>query len=227
MKFIVIEGIDACGKSTQINLLQQYLKKNKIKYKYLHFPRTDSPIYGELIAMFLRGDLGDINNVNPYLVALLYAGDRNNAKKIISGWLKNNYLVIADRYVYSNIAFQCAKFDNQDKKNKLKQWIKYLEFEYNKIPVPDFSLFLDVPFEFTIKKLTKERSGEDRDYLKGQKDIHEQSMEFQTKVRSEYLTLINEDAHFHLINCRLNNKSILPAEKISEKIISICFQKKI
>ena len=221
MKFIVIEGIDACGKSTQISLLQQYLKKRKIKYKYLHFPRTDSPIYGELIAMFLRGDLGDINNVNPYLVALLYAGDRDNAKQIISGWLNNNYLVIVDRYVYSNIAFQCAKFDNQDKKNKLKQWIKYLEFENNKIPLPDFSLFLDVPFEFTIKKLTEERSGEDRDYLKGLKDIHEQSMEFQTKVRSEYLTLINEEDNFHLINCRLNNKSILPAEKIFEKIISI------
>ena len=221
MKFIVIEGIDACGKSTQINLVQQYLKKNKIKYKYLHFPRTDSKIYGELIAMFLRGDLGDINNVNPYLVALLYAGDRNNAKKIISGWLNNNYLIIADRYVYSNIAFQCAKFDDAEKKDKLKQWIKYLEFEYNKIPLPDLSLFLDVPFEFTIKKLTKERSGEDRDYLKGHKDIHEQSMEFQTKVRSEYLTLINEEDNFHLINCSLNNKSILPAEKIFEKIISI------
>jgi len=219
MKFIVIEGLDASGKSTQINLLRNYLEHKNIKFKYLHFPRPDSPIYGELVNMFLRGELGSIKSANPYLVSLIYAGDRNDAKPLINKWLKNNYIVIADRYVYSNIAFQCAKIEDKRKKNKLKDWIKYLEFNYNKIPIPDFSLFLDVPFDFTSRKLTKKRSGEDRGYLKGKQDIHEENLYFQNKVRNEYLSLVNEDEKIHLINCSLNKESILPPEKIFEKIL--------
>ena len=119
-KFVAIEGLDGCGKSTQTNLLTQYFDSRGIKCKYLHFPRIDSPIYGELIARFLRGEFGDVRSVNPYLVALLYAGDRENAKPLIQDWLSRGYLVLVDRYVYSNVAFQCAKIDKLKEKEELR-----------------------------------------------------------------------------------------------------------
>lgn len=220
-KFIVIEGLDGSGKSTQINLLKKHLEKQNIKYKYLHFPRTDSEIYGDLIAKFLRGELGDINAVSPYLVALLYAGDRDNAKTLINNWLKDDYLVIVDRYVNSNIAFQCAKLTDDEEKNKLRKWINHLEYEHFKIPKPDLSIFVDVPFAFTSQKLTEQRTGDDRDYLKGKKDIHEENIDFQYNVKKEYLKIVNSEAKFELIDCSKDENTILSPDEIFEKIISV------
>ena len=136
MKFVVIEGLDGSGKSTQVKNMLNYLEVNNIKYKYLHFPRTESPVYGELVSMFLRGDLGELNSVNPYLVALIYAGDRDNAKNEILEWLKNDYLVLVDRYVYSNIAFQCAKVQQETKQHELASWILKTEYDFYKIISP-------------------------------------------------------------------------------------------
>lgn len=218
MKLLVLEGLDGAGKSTQINLIKDILVKKNIKYKFIHFPRTDSPVWGELISMFLRGDLGNIDNVNPYLVALIYAGDRNDAKKLLSEWIKEGYTIILDRYVYSNIAFQCAKIADLEKKQQLKEWIKKVEFEYNSLIVPDISLFLDVPFEFTKKKLTEARTGSEREYLKGKEDIHEQNLSFQNLVRDEYLSLVKEDEKFVLINCSDDGVNMLSQEEIFNRI---------
>ena len=73
MRFVVIEGLDVSGKSTQLKLLREYLEKESVPFKYLHFPRLETGIYGELIARFLRGEMGSNDQVNPYLVALIYA----------------------------------------------------------------------------------------------------------------------------------------------------------
>ncbi len=219
MRFVNIEGLDGSGKSTQIKLISEYLENNNIKYKYLHFPRTNSPIYGELVAKFLRGELGDINTVNPYLIALIYAGDRNDAKELINEWISENYLVVIDRYVYSNIAFQCAKLRKEEEIEKLSDWIKYLEFEYHKIPKPDISLYLDVPFEFTKQKLNKSREGDDRNYLQGKEDIHEKDLSFQEKVRAIYLREIEKEPNFERINCTDEEGKILSPEKIRDQII--------
>src|SRR6056297_2696243 len=100
MNLINIEGLDGSGKSTQIRQLTSYFEDHQIPCQYIHFPRTDAPIYGDLIARFLRGELGDIESVNPYLVALIYAGDRNDAKNMLKQWIEQGYRVIVDRYVY-------------------------------------------------------------------------------------------------------------------------------
>jgi dTMP kinase len=223
MKFVVIEGLDGSGKSTQINLLKNYFQENNIKYKYLHFPRTDSPVYGELIARFLRGELGANDKVNPYLIALIYAGDRNDAKDMINEWKQEGYFILTDRYVISNIAFQGAKLYDQNERNALREWILNLEYAYNKLPVPDLNIFLDVPFEFTVSKLTAQREGDDRNYLKGNHDIHEKDLDFQKRVRDVYLSVQNTDTSFRIINCASPEGGILDPDKIFNKIINIIF----
>jgi len=218
MKFIVIEGLDGSGKSTQLKKIKRFFDQKQIPFEYVHFPRTETPVYGDLIARFLRGELGDINQVNPYLIALIYAGDRNEAAKTVRSWINEGRYVIVDRYVYSNIAFQCAKIKKSDEKKALRDWIKNLEYEHNNIPKPDLNLFLDVPFSFTKRNLTQDRQGEDRDYLQGKKDIHEDSLSFQENVRNEYLALLEEDPSFLSIKCSNSNDEILSPDEIFSKI---------
>lgn len=229
-KFIVMEGLDGAGKSTQIELLKDYLSRDNIKYKYLHFPQTDSPtprLYGEMVANFLKGDYGDIDGVNPYLVALLYAGDRNDAKEMLNNWLDDDAFLVVDRYVYSNMAFQGAKFKDPEEKQKLKQWIEKLEYEYNNIPRPTLSIFLHMNFEFVSRKLKDARKGEDRKYLGGKKDIHESSLEFQKKVEAEYMRLVAEERDFYSVNCFDETGQTLSPGAIHGKVISLLSEKKI
>jgi dTMP kinase len=220
MKLIVIEGLDGAGKSTQIKLLKEFFINQGHKCEYLHFPRTDAPYFGELIARFLRGEFGSIGEVDPYLVAMLYAGDRKDASEMIAGWLRKGY-VILDRYTYSNIAYQCAKIHNKQKQTALMNWILALEFEHFAIPKPDLNIFLDVPFSFTENKLTTARSGDDRSYLNGVHDIHESSLTFQKNVREMYLTIASNDKHLAVVDCGNNKGGMLFPEEIFEKIIKL------
>jgi dTMP kinase len=221
MKLLVIEGLDGAGKSTQIKLLKDFFLNQGFTCEYLHFPRTDTPYFGELIARFLRGEFGSINDVDPYLVAMLYAGDRKDASEMITSWLKKGNIVILDRYTYSNIAYQCAKIPDASGQTSLMKWILKLEFEHFGIPKPDLNIFLDVPFAFTETKLTSGRSGADRDYLNGRHDIHESSLDFQKRVRDMYLSVAEKDNRLAVVNCIDNRGNILPPEMIFQKIIAI------
>lgn len=216
--FLVLEGLDGAGKSTQVKQLQQMLDQQAVKYKYLHFPRFDAPVYGELIARFLRGELGALEQVDPSLVALIYAGDRKDAAKMIRNWLKSDYVVIVDRYVYSNIAYQCAKVADVEKRDELALWIKELEYVFNDIPKPDLTLFLDVPFKFTKRKLTETREGDDRGYLKGAEDIHEASLDLQESVRRVYLDQAVRFGEIKVVDCADAEGEMLPPQVIFEKI---------
>lgn len=221
MSFIVIEGLDGAGKSTQINNLARFFDAKGIPHKSMHFPRTDSPFFGELIARFLRGEFGNLNEVNPYIVALLYAGDRKDASDLLNTWIDGGCTVILDRYVYSNIAFQCAKLSGDDEKLKLRDWIFNLEYNYFKIPKPDISIFLDVPFHFTVDRLTRRRKGTDRNYLRGSSDIHEEDLDFQEKVRRVYLAQEALDSNFVVVPCTNSAGGMDNPDGISERIMSI------
>lgn len=221
MKLLVIEGVDGAGKSTQIALLKEYLSKKGYITEFMHFPRTESPYFGELIARFLRGEFGSLKEVDPYLVAMLYAGDRKDAAEEISNWLKKGRIVLLDRYTYSNIAYQCAKVHEEKAQDTLMKWIINLEFSHFAIPRPDLNIFLDVPFAFTEKKLTDARTGDDRSYLNGRKDIHEESMDFQKNVRNIYIKVAGNDNLLEVVDCSNGAGSILFPEAIFSRIIKL------
>jgi dTMP kinase len=227
MKLFVIEGVDGAGKSTQIKLLKDFFSEKGYNCEYLHFPRTETPFFGELIARFLRGEFGSLNNVDPYLVAMLYAGDRKDASKMISNWLSEGNIVLLDRYTYSNIAYQCAKLQDVSHQDKLMDWILTLEFNHFAIPKPDINIFLDVPFAFTEKNLTKTRTGIDRSYLNGTRDIHEESMIFQKKVRNIYLRVSGSDDHLAVIDCSNSNGAMLTPSEIFDLIINVFNKRKL
>ena len=216
--FIVLEGLDGAGKSTQITKLKEMFNQRGVATEYLHFPRFDAPVYGDLIARFLRGDLGTVEGVNPYLVALLYAGDRANAAKTINGWLAEGKVVIVDRYVYSNIGYQCAKIADKEARLRLNDWILNLEYEVNKIPRPDVSLFLDVPFSFTKSRLTEQREGDDRSYLNGATDIHEQSLSLQERVREVYIESSERDSELLVVDCSNEVGAMASPDEIFSRI---------
>jgi dTMP kinase len=221
MRFVVIEGLDGSGKSTQLELLKDQLRRDGVRFKYLHFPRLEKGYYGNLIARFLRGEMGSNDQVDPYLVALIFAGDRADAASTIESWMEEGYMVVVDRYVYSNIAFQCAKIKDPGERERLLRWIFGFEFGYNRLPRPDLNLFLNVPFAFTRNQLKGSRGGEDRAYLKGEKDIHEDSLEFQERVRQMYLELQQKVDDLVLVECMDGKGDMLPPQTISEKIISL------
>lgn len=221
MSFIVIEGLDGSGKSTQLQLLKEYLSQHNIDFEYLHFPRLETPIFGELISKFLRGELGELESVNPYLIALMYACDRENAAATLKQWSQEGRTIIADRYVYSNIGYQCAKLDDKREQEKLANWIIELEYNHYQIPKPDINIFIDVPFSFTEKSLRNSRTGSDREYLQGHMDIHEADLEFQRKVRDIYLW--QESLHNELVtvNAGDEDENILKPEQIFNKIVAL------
>lgn len=213
--FIVIEGLDGAGKSTQVAKIQKYLVDKGLEWEYLHFPRFSAPYYGPMIARFLRGELGAMEQVDPYVVAMLYAGDRAEAAEQIRSWIDRGKVVIVDRYVLSNIAYQCAKLTTE--KDELKEWIMSFEYDHNKIPRPDLTLFLDVPFKFTTRSLTTERQGDDRSYLNGKVDIHEASLELQRSVRQMYIT--HSDPTYRVVNCATSDGEMASPDQIFEQII--------
>jgi len=219
-KIIVIEGLDGAGKSTQIELLKTKWDTLGIDYRYIHFPMLNQGKYGELIAEFLRGEYGSVKDVHPKLVAVLFANDRKEHLEKINQWLHQGYFVLMDRYVNSNIAFQCAKIENQSEKEKLKDWILDFEFNYNQLPLPFLSFFLNVSLESISKSLSNVRNGNEREYLNGKQDIHEKSLTLQRKVHEEYLKMLREQDNFICIDCCDANNQLLNPEYINSVILN-------
>jgi len=107
------------------------------------------------------------------------------------------------------------------------RWILDLEFKHFSIPQPDLNIFLDVPFEFTEKKLLNIRTGSDRTYLNGTRDIHEESLVFQKKVRDIYMKVASSDNRLALVDCSKGSDEMLPPEKIFEIILKIFTDRKL
>lgn len=193
-KFIVFEGADGSGKSTQARFFFNSLQKKKIQVVLTSFPRYESE-WGKMIRRYLDGEFGGTGDVNPYLASVLYAGDRLLAAAEIKKWLSEGKIVICDRYVASNIAHQAAKIKSQSEKLKFIKWCEGLEFGENKVPKPNFVFLLTIPTELAQKFMAKRV-----------KDIHEKDMVYQRAVAKEYENYAKEKKGWVIVSNMKDNK---------------------
>ncbi|MFH1187962.1 MAG: dTMP kinase [bacterium] len=217
-KLIIIDGSDGAGKKTQSDLLIKKLKENGKDVVFFDFPQYDK-FYGKIVARYLNGELGKLDDVNPYLISLPYALDRASAREEICDALNKGKIVICNRYTCSNMAYQSAKFENKKEQDEYVSWDEELEYIQNKMPIPDLVIYLYVPYEISQTLLDKKESGQ-REYVNGKKrDLHEESKNFLQKVEERYLNLTKEK-NWNKIDC-CSKKELLSIEIIGEKVWEI------
>ncbi len=143
-KFIALEGIDGSGKRTQLDLLASELEARGLAIFRISFPRYES-FYGKLVARYLNGEFGPMSAVDPHLSALLYAGDRFEAKPELEAALAAGKIVLADRYIGSNMAHQSERVPSE-LREEFFAWLKRLEYGLYGLPVEDLVIYLRLPF---------------------------------------------------------------------------------
>src|SRR3989338_1857508 len=171
--FIAIEGTDGSGKSIQTELLVKHLKKAGKKVGRIDFPQ-----YGQksaaLIEDYLNGKFGSAKEVGPSRASIFYALDRYAASFKIKNWLSQGRIVVANRYLASNMGHQGGKIKNAKERKKFFDWIYDLEYNIFKIPKPNINFILRVPPKISQQLVDKKSA---REYLQGKKrDIHEDDL---------------------------------------------------
>ena len=172
-RLIAIEGIDGSGKRTQMDLLQDVIAAGEGGHSVYStaFPQYDS-WFGKMVGRFLNGELGVLKAVDPHFTALLYAGDRFEAKRKIEAALDAGKIVLIDRYIGSNLAHQTARVA-PEKRAEFQQWIKHLEYNIYDLPREDLILYLRVP-PAEAQKLVAQKS--QRSYTSAKQDLQEASL---------------------------------------------------
>ena len=206
-KLIVIEGTDCSGKQTQTDILVKNLRELGYKAISFGFPNYASPtgkIIGEAYlgknspSYFLEG----IENVDPKISSLYYAADRAYNIDIIKKYLEHDYIVVLNRYVESNMAFQGGKIKDIKKRNMMYEWLDNLEFVLLDLPRPDYVIFLYLPYEY-VCELKKKRGQESNVNILHMAEI-------------AYLEL-STIYDYEKINC-LKNNQLRTIEDIAEEI---------
>ena len=107
-RFFVLEGMDGSGKATQTKLLAEVLKNKGYQVEKIDFPQYSKASAG-LIENYLKGMYGSAKDVGPYRASIFYACDRYDMSFQIKKWLQEGKIIIADRYIASNIGHQGGK----------------------------------------------------------------------------------------------------------------------
>jgi dTMP kinase len=180
-KFIVFEGIDGSGKRTQLELLTAALAELHLAHEQISFPRYDG-FFGDLVARFLNGEFGNIDAVDAHLSSLLYACDRFEAKPRMEEILASGKVLVADRYVASNLAHQGARVED-DARDTFLGWLSKLEYEIYALPKEDAVIYLRVPASEAYKRIGSKGA---RDYTNLKRDILEADVAHLTTTAMVY-----------------------------------------
>lgn len=213
---IAIEGTDASGKQTQSEILYERLRERGVKTRLVSFPAYESDS-SALVRMYLAGDFGkEPKDVNAYAASVLYAADRFATFR--TDWGKDyddGAVIIADRYVPSNIIHQASKLQD-DEKSDFIAWLSELEYTHFGLPQPDAVVFLNMPTETAAELMAKRANKIDNSE---KKDIHERNKDY-LKASYDNAVGIAKNLGWMNVSC-VNSDGIRTIEDISNRIVSI------
>ncbi|HAZ16553.1 MAG: hypothetical protein A3H59_01555 [Candidatus Jacksonbacteria bacterium RIFCSPLOWO2_02_FULL_43_9] len=195
---IVLDGTDGSGKGTQHMLLAKRLQTEGYAVETIDFPQYGSKSAGP-IEEYLNGRYGEFEDISPYVASLFYTIDRFAAKKKLLVWLNEGKVVLANRYVSSNMGHQGAHFATLEERKKFWEWLSAMEYDVFGIPRPDWTFILSMPVEIS-QALILEKS--QREYLGDKKqDIHEKNTAHLSAARSAYCDLTTVYDAIELVEC--------------------------
>ncbi|MBD5129491.1 MAG: thymidylate kinase, partial [Ruminococcaceae bacterium] len=174
-KVIVLEGLDGCGKTTQLELAERYLKDLGVKCRAVSFPNYSSTS-GRLISEYLDGKIPCADDKGAYAASAMYALDRYIS--YVTDWreaYERGEVILSGRYTTSNAIYQLTKVEDRE---HFLNWLMDLEYVKLGLPEPDMVIFLDMPIAVS-QKLLEERYLDDG----GKKDIHEADIRFLEECR--------------------------------------------
>lgn len=185
--FIVIDGIDGCGKSTQVKLLQEHLARRDIPVTVSRWQDSayiEKLYIGDLLKRIQEGNVV----IPPEARTFLLGTDISyRLESMIKPWLDEGKVVIGDRYIYKIIAQGIAR--GLDKK-----WLSEM-FAF--APRPDCTILLDVPPAVALERITGYREVSfyeaGLDIFTDSDDRASSFLKFQSDVRRELLTLMHEE----------------------------------
>ncbi|NLU81915.1 dTMP kinase [Rhodococcus sp. HNM0569] len=179
---VALEGLDGAGKRTLVGHVVTHLADRGLRVATLDFPRYGRSVHADLASEALSGAHGDLaSSVNA--MALLFALDRADAAVDLRLLLAEHDIVILDRYVASNAAYNAARL-HQDVDGEVVTWVRELEFERFALPVPDLQLYLDTPVTLAELRARAREADEDRPL-----DAYERDSALQVRTRELYLQL--------------------------------------
>lgn len=212
-----MEGIDGSGKRTQVDLLAGILAAGEggCSVYSTGFPQYDS-WFGKMVGQFLNGDFGPLDEVDPHFTALLYAGDRFEAKPKLEAALNKGQIVLVDRYIGSNLAHQTARVP-VEKREDFRRWIEHLEYGIYDLPREDLILYLRVPPRLAQTLVARKSA---RSYTSAKQDILEASLRHLEQAAEMY-DLLSRQPPWVTIECYDTARgSMRPPKEIAQEVLA-------
>lgn len=213
-KLFVIEGVDGSGKATQTDLLYQALLQQQRTVRKVSFPDYESPS-SSLIKMYLNGEFGsDPQSVNAFATSVFFAVDRfASFRKDWQMFYEEQGIIIADRYVTSNMVHQAGKIDDAVEKERYIHWLSELEYDIFGLPRPNCVIFLDMPPAYSLQ-LRRQRNELKQGLTQ---DIHEADQQYLEQAYNNAISIACQQ-QWHTINC-IANGQIRSIEDIHREIL--------
>ncbi|MEO9329842.1 dTMP kinase [Gordonia aurantiaca] len=182
-QLIAVEGLDGAGKNTLVTGLVDRWTASGLGVATFTFPRYGRSATADIASEALHGAHGDLRD-SVYAMALLFALDRADAAGEIVAAREANDIVVLDRYVASNAAYNAARLE-QDVDGEVVRWVRDLEYGRFGLPVPDRHVLLGVPAEVAMQRA---RSRAETDASRA-RDAYERDSELQLRVDAVYRRL--------------------------------------